>query len=158
MKSPDATLDRGENKLVARAWAAGNVIDAAGTLPSATDIEHVPLRMRARGRNLADLLGIIGVVLPNTRDYALRAQLVKDGSEYRFTHMAGRFGDSDLAGRLTIVNGERLRLDAALATRELDIVDAAPFIGYNPDIVAAKGAVAAAAATGAAPQIGRAHV
>ena len=152
LMSPDATLDRGENKLVARAWAAGNVIDAAGTLPSATDIEGVPLRMRARGRNLADLLGIIGVVLPNTRDYSLRAQLVKDGPEYRFTHMAGRFGDSDLAGRLTIVNGERLRLDSVLTTRQLDIVDAAPFIGYNPDIVAAKGAVAAAAATGAAPQ------
>jgi uncharacterized protein involved in outer membrane biogenesis len=152
LMSPDATLDRGENKLVARAWAAGNVIDVAGTLPSATDIEDVPLRMRARGRNLAELLGIIGVVLPNTRDYALRAQLVKDGAEYRFTHMTGRFGDSDLAGRLTIVNGERLRLDAALATRQLDIIDAAPFIGYNPDIVAAKGAVAAAAATGAAPQ------
>ncbi|WP_066816442.1 AsmA family protein [Sphingomonas mali] len=152
LMSPDATLERGENKLVARAWAAGNVIDVTGTLPSATDIEDVPLRMRARGRNLAELLGIIDVVLPNTRDYSLRAQLVKDGSEYRFTHMAGRFGDSDLAGRLTIVNGDRLRLDAVLATRQLDIVDAAPFIGYNPDIVAAKGAVAAAAATGAAPQ------
>jgi uncharacterized protein involved in outer membrane biogenesis len=152
LMSPDATLDRGENKLVARAWAAGNVIDVAGTLPSATDIEDVPLRMRARGRNLADLLGIIGVVLPNTRDYGLRGQLVKDGREYRFTHMAGHFGDTDLAGRLTIFNGERLRLDSALATRQLDIVDAAPFIGYNPDIVAAKGAVAAAAATGAAPQ------
>jgi uncharacterized protein involved in outer membrane biogenesis len=152
LMSPDATLDRGENKLVARARAAGNVIDVAGTLPSATDIENVPLRMRARGRNLADLLGIIGVVLPNTRDYSLRAQLVKDGPEYRFTHLAGHFGDSDLAGRLTIVNGERLRLDSVLATRQLDIVDAAPFIGYNPDIVAAKGAVAAAAATGAAPQ------
>jgi uncharacterized protein involved in outer membrane biogenesis len=152
LMSPDATLDRGENKLIARAWAAGNVIDVAGTLPSATDIENVPLRTRARGRNLADLLGIIGVVLPNTRNYSLRAQLVKDGSDYRFTHMVGRFGDSDLAGRLTIVNGERLRLDSALTTRQLDIVDAAPFIGYNPDIVAAKGAVAAAAATGAAPQ------
>jgi uncharacterized protein involved in outer membrane biogenesis len=152
LMSPDATLDRGENKLVARAWAAGNVIDVTGTLPSATDIEDVPLRMRARGRNLAELLGIIDVVLPNTRDYSLRAQLVKDGSEYRFTHMVGRFGDSDLAGRLTIVNRERLRLDAVLATRQLDIVDAAPFIGYNPDIVAAKGAVAAAAATRAAPQ------
>ncbi|THD36091.1 MAG: AsmA family protein [Sphingomonas sp.] len=149
--SPDATLGRGENKLVARAWAANNVIDVAGTLPSATDIEDVPLQTRARGRNLAELLGIIGVVLPNTRDYSLHAQMVKDGTDYRFTHMAGRFGDSDLAGRLTVTNGERLKLDSVLATRSLDIVDAAPFIGYNPDIVAAKGAVAAAAATGAGP-------
>ena len=78
-------------------------------------------------------------MLPNTRDYALRAQLVKDGEEYRFTHMAGHFGNSDLAGRLTVTNGERLRLDSVLATRSLDIVDAAPFIGYNPDIVGVEG-------------------
>ena len=38
-----------------------------------------------------------------------------------------------------------------LATKSLDIVDAAPFIGYNPDIVASQGAKAAAAATGAGP-------
>ena len=152
LMSPDATFNRGENKLAARAWAAGNVIDVAGTLPTATEIEDVPLQTRARGRNLAELLAIIGVVLPNTRDYSLRAQLVKHGTDYRFTHLAGRFGDSDLAGRLTIIDGERLRLESELATRQLDIVDAAPFIGYNPDIVAAKGAVAAAAATGAALQ------
>ena len=108
-------------------------------MPSLADVENVPLQTRARGRNLAELLGIIGVVLPNTRDYSLHAQLVKDGDEYRFTHLAGRFGDSDLAGRLTVTNGERLRLDSVLATRSLDIVDAAPFIGYNPDIVASQG-------------------
>ncbi|MDB5680383.1 MAG: AsmA family protein [Sphingomonas bacterium] len=149
--SPDATANNGENKLTLRAWAANNVIDVAGTLPSLADVENVPLQTRARGRNLAELLGIIDVVLPNTRDYSLKAQLVKDGTDYRFTHLAGRFGNSDLAGRLTVIAGERLRLDSVLATKSLDIVDAAPFIGYNPDIVATKGAMAAAAATGAAP-------
>ena len=98
--SPDATVNRGENKLTLRAWAANNVVDVAGTLPGATDVQDVPLQTRARGRNLAELLGIIAVVLPNTRDYSLHAQMVKAGNEYRFTHMAGRFGDSDLAGRL----------------------------------------------------------
>jgi uncharacterized protein involved in outer membrane biogenesis len=150
--SPDATVNRGQNQLTLRAWAANNVIDVAGTLPSIADIEDVPLRTRARGRNLAELLDIIGVVIPRTRDYALKAQLVKDGETYRFTGMSGTFGDSDLAGALTVTNGERVRLDSTFKTRQLDIVDAAPFIGYNPDIVAARGAVAAAAATGAAPQ------
>ena len=150
--SPDATVNRGENKLSARAWAANNVIDVTGTLPSLAEIEGVPLQTVARGRNMAELLEIIGVALPNTRRYSVRAQLVKRGEEYRFTGLAGRFGDSDLAGRLTITNGRRIHLDSVLTTRRLDIVDAAPFIGYNPDIVAARGAVAAAAATGAAPQ------
>ena len=150
--SPDATVNRGKNQLVARAWAAHNVVDVSGTLPSIAGIEGVPLQTRARGRNLSELLGIIGVVIPNTRSYRLKAQLVQQGQEYRFTRMSGIVGESDVTGRLTITNGERLHLDSVLATKTLDIVDAAPFIGYNPDIVATKGAVAAAAATGAAPQ------
>ena len=149
--SPDATVNQGENKLTARAWAANNVIDVAGTLPSLADIENVPLQTRARGRNMAELMGIIGVAIPNTRTYRVRAQMVKAGNQYRFTRMVGVAGASDLAGRLTVTNGDRLHLDSVLATDRLDIIDAAPFIGYNPDIVAAKGAVAAAAATGAAP-------
>lgn len=149
--SPDATVARGRNQLAMRARVAGNVIDVAGTLPSLAQVEGVPLAVRARGRNLATLLGIIDVAIPNTRTYRLRAQLVQQGQEYRFTRLAGTFGDSDLAGRLTVTNGDRLHLDSRLETRRLDIVDAAPFIGYNPDIVATKGAVAAAAATGAAP-------
>jgi uncharacterized protein involved in outer membrane biogenesis len=151
LKSPDATVARGRNALALRARAAGNVIDVSGTLPSLADVENVPLATRARGANLATLLGIIGVAIPNTRDYRLTGQLVKAGNQYRFTRMRGTFGDSDLAGRLTITQAARIHLDAEMTTRTLDIVDAAPFIGYNPDIVEAKGAVAAAAATGAAP-------
>ncbi len=150
--SPDATANRGQNKLVARMRAAGNVIDVAGTLPSIADIENVPLAVTARGANLSTLLGVIDVAIPNTRTYKLRAQLIKQGDEYAFTHLRGIAGRTDLAGKLTIVNGARIHLDSVLATKSLDIVDAAPFIGYNPDIVESKGAVAAAAATGAGAQ------
>ena len=150
--SPDATANRGRNQLVARMWAAHNVIDVSGTLPSIADIENVPLQTRASGRNLRELLGIIGVYIPQTRRYRLHAQLVKSGDEYRFTRMAGRFGDSDISGRFTVTQSvPKVHIGAELRTRSLDIVDVAPFIGYNPDIVATKGAVAAAAATGAAP-------
>ncbi len=152
LQSPDATANRGRNQLVARIRAAHNVIDVAGTLPSIADVEDVPLSVAARGRNMAELLDIIGVAIPNTRTYRLRAQLVKNGEVYRFTRMAGVAGKTDLAGTLTITNGARLHLDSVLATKSLDIIDAAPFIGYNPDIVEAKGAVAAAAATGSGPQ------
>lgn len=149
--SPDATVNRGRNELALTARAAGNTIDVSGTLPSLADIENVPLRTRARGADLSTLLAIIGVAIPQTRDYRLRAQLVKAGNEYRFTRMRGTFGNSDVAGRLTITNGARLHLASQLATERLDIIDAAPFIGYNPDIVAEKGVTAAAAETGAAP-------
>ncbi|OWK30304.1 putative assembly protein [Sphingomonas dokdonensis] len=147
--SPDATVNRGENKLTARAWAANNVVDVAGTLPSLAEVEKVPLQTRARGRDLAELLGIIGVVLPETRRYALKGRMVKDGDVYRFTNIGGTVGESDVAGTLTVTNGERLHLKSTLRTRSLDIVDASGLIGYNPDIVEEQGAVAAAAATGA---------
>jgi uncharacterized protein involved in outer membrane biogenesis len=150
--SPDATANRGQNKLTARAWAANNVIDVSGTLPSIADVENVPLATRAQGRDLSELLGIIGVVLPETRRYAMKAQLVKDGEVYRFTRIAGVVGKSDVAGRLTITNGERLHLDSTINTRSLDVVDGSVLVGYNPDIVEKQGAVAAAAATGAGPQ------
>ncbi|MBH1997796.1 MAG: AsmA family protein [Sphingomonadaceae bacterium] len=150
--SPDATANRGQNKLILRAWAANNIIDVSGTLPSIADIENVPLDTRAQGRDMSELLDIIGVAIPRTRSYALTAQMVKDGQTYQFTGLRGRFGNSDIAGKLLVTNGDRLRLDSELSTHQLDIVDAAPFIGYNPDIVATRGAAAAAAATGAGSQ------
>ena len=150
--SPDATANRGKNELVARMRTAGNIVDVTGTLPSIADVENVPLHTRARGKDLSTLLEVIGVVIPRTRTYDIHAQLVKDGDVYRFTRMKGTFGDSDLTGKLTVTHGARLHLDLTLATDKLDIIDAAPFIGYNPDIVATKGAEAAAAATGVGPR------
>jgi hypothetical protein len=150
--SPNQTVARGANRLTLTARAANNVIDVAGTLPSVADIEGVPLAVKARGRNVDELLGIIGVIVPETRAYRLTAQLVKRGTDYRFTRLRGRFGDSDITGRFTVQHIEpRIHIDATLATRTLDIVDVAPFIGYNPDVVAARGVVAAARASGAAP-------
>ncbi len=150
--SPNETVGRGRNQLTLVADAAHNHLTVDGTLPSLADVERVPLAVTARGRNMAELLGIIGVAIPLTRDYHLRAQLIKDGDDYAFTRMRGTFGDSDVAGRLTVSNGKRVHLASSLSTRTLDIVDAAPFIGFDPDIVQASGAVAAARATGAAPE------
>lgn len=149
--SPDATVARGKNQLAATMRAAGNTLDVSGTLPSLADIEGVPLATRGRGADLSTLLAIIDVAIPETRDYRLRAQMVKQGNQYRFTRMTGVVGETDVAGHLTITNGERLHLESQVATRQLDIVDAAPMLGYNPDIVATQGVTAAAAETGAGP-------
>jgi uncharacterized protein involved in outer membrane biogenesis len=149
--SPDETANRGRNRLSLRAWAANNVIDVRGTLPSVADIENVPLQTQANGRDMSELLAIIGVAIPRTRNYRLMGRLIKQDEVYRFTDLDGNFGNSDLAGKLTITNGDRVRLESELVTKHLDIIDAAPFIGYNPDIVANRGATAAAAASGASP-------
>lgn len=150
--TPDATVQRGQNKLELQARAANNVIDISGTLPSLADVEGVPLATVARGRNAAELMSIIGVVIPQTRKYQAKATLVKQGRFYRFKNLVGTFGASDIAGKFTVDMGkDRVHIDADLATNTLDIIDVAPFIGYNPDVVAARGVQAAAAASGAAP-------
>lgn len=150
--TPDATVGRGRNQLVLRANASNNVIDMKGTLPSLADIEGVPLAVTARGRDAAELLGVFGIVMPHTRAYRVKSTLVKRETRYRFGEMTGRFGDSDIAGAFTVSNGgARVHVDADLTTRTLDIVDVAPFIGYDPDLVASRGYAAAARAPGAAP-------
>ncbi|SER96367.1 hypothetical protein [Sphingobium sp. YR768] len=75
--SPDETANRGRNQLSLRAWAANNVIDVKGTLPSVADIENVPLQTQASGRDMSELLAIIGVAIPQTRSYRLKGQLIK---------------------------------------------------------------------------------
>jgi uncharacterized protein involved in outer membrane biogenesis len=140
MLTPNATVVGGKNKLDLHIRAARTSIDVAGTLDAPTRIDGADLKVTARGGNIADLFSIIGVAVPETRSYRLDSALTKAGDEYRFTGLRGHFGDSDIAGRLTARLIEpRLKIDAVLATRTLDIVDIAPFIGYNPDAVAAEG-------------------
>lgn len=151
--SPDATLAGAHNRLELTASTAHDRVDIAGRLPSLAAFEGVPLAVTARGRNAAELFRVIGIVIPDTRRYRLNARLVKQGSRYRFDELKGRFGASDIAGRFTLnTGGPRRHVDADLETRTLDIVDVAPFIGYNPDLVASRGFQAAAAASGAAPR------
>jgi uncharacterized protein involved in outer membrane biogenesis len=100
------------------------------------------------------MFAIIGVAVPDTRGYVLHADMTKTGDEYRFTRLRGHFGDSDIAGKLTVANVEpRIKLTATLATRSLDIIDIAPFIGYNPDDVAARGKAAVVRNVGGAPRL-----
>jgi len=139
--TPNATVAGGRNQLELHANAVRSQMDVSGTLPGATEIEGADLHMKLRGRNLADVFELMGVAVPATRSYHLTSALTKRGNEWRFTGLKGRFGDSDLAGKLTVTMREpRLFLAANLHTTTLDILDAGPFIGYNPDKLDAQGA------------------
>ena len=140
--TPNATVGGGKNELELHIRGASTVADVTGTLPGATEIEGADLNVDVRGKNLADLFSVMGVAVPDTRSYRMKSALTKRGREWRFTKVRGRFGESDLAGNFTIINREpRLMINASLTTNILDIVDAGPFIGYNPDRLAAQGAI-----------------
>lgn len=131
--SPNQTVEGGRNRFVLRAASGADRLGVAGTLPGATEIEGADLRVAARGANLARLFDFLGVAIPDTRSYRLDSHLVKTGGTWRFTRMRGGFGNSDLAGRMAIsMPGDRLRIDAVLQSRQVDIVDLGPFIGYRP--------------------------
>lgn len=154
LMSPNATISGGENKLALHAEAAGNVMDVSGTLPGATEIEGAKLKMAVRGPNLAHLFDFIGVAIPETRRYRINSNLTKQGHEWRFTRLNGRFGDSDLAGRMTISMPEtRMRIDADLASRVVDIIDIGPFVGYDPRRIEKAGDRGIIRTVGGAPRV-----
>ncbi|HYZ48061.1 MAG TPA: AsmA family protein, partial [Sphingomonas sp.] len=100
--SPNETVTGGRNQFRMHAQAARTMLDVSGTLPGATQIEGAPLDFRVRGYNIANLFDFIGVAVPGTRAYQLRSVLTKRDGVWHFERLRGRFGDSDLAGRLTV--------------------------------------------------------
>lgn len=145
LQSVNATLAGGRNKFQLDARSGSTSLDVGGTLPGATVIEGADLSVDARGANLRDLFDFLGVAVPATRRFRFRSHLTKDDGEWKFTRLRGSFGDSDLAGKLTIsMPRKRLLIVADLKSRAVDIVDIGPFIGYDPrrlDAMGAKGAV-----------------
>ncbi len=152
--TPNATVSGGKNQLKLHAEAVRTQVDVSGTLPGATEIEGADLHMNLRGQNLADIFMLAGIAVPDTRTYRLTSAVTKQGNEWRFAGLKGRFGDSDLAGKMTVkMTRPRMLLSAELATDTLDIVDAGPFIGYNPNTLAAKGAAGAVTQVSGTPRI-----
>ena len=152
--SPNETVVGGRNQLTLHAQAARTVMDVSGTLPAATQIEGADLRLAVRGHNLADLFDVMGVAIPETRDYRLTSHVTRQDGEWRFTGLAGRFGASDLAGALTIaMPQDRLRLTADLKSDTLDIIDVGPFIGYDPERLDAEGGDGTVRQVGGTPRL-----
>lgn len=140
LTTPNSTLAGGKTGLELHANVAQTAIDVSGTLPGATVIDGADLHVTIAGRNLQTLFKLAGATAPETRPYKLSANFTKNDSDYKFTRIAGRFGDSDLAGSLDIgTGGPRTKLVADLQTKVLDILDVGPWIGYSPDKLDAKG-------------------
>jgi len=146
LTSPNQTVAGGRNTLIAHIGVGDSAIDVNGTLPGPTELEGSDLHLVAKGSNLQVPFRLLGVVVPETRRYNLHSNVTKAGDEWRLTRLGGTFGTSDIAGRLTVVTPDqgRLKLIADLSTKRLDILDAGPFIGYDPrrlDKEGGKGAI-----------------
>jgi len=138
--SPNETVTGGRNRFLLDARSASDSLQVSGTLPGVTVIEGADLAVKVRGANLARLFDFLGVAVPDTRSYHFTSHLTKMGDQWRFRRLKGAFGESDLAGGMTISQpNNRLRIEADLKSRSVDIVDIGPFIGYNPQKLEAQG-------------------
>lgn len=129
-----ALLRGGSSRVTLHGEGARTRIDLTGTMPGITSFDDGRYHLEAHGRNMADLFNLIGVAVVETRPYVVEADVSRPSADWTFERIRGRFGDSDLAGLLRVgLRGERLYLKADLQTRALNLLDAAPFLGYDPE-------------------------
>lgn len=108
---------------------AGSALTARGRITRPFDLGRFDAAMTLQGQDLSDLYLLTGVTLPNTPPYRLSGALNRDGRVWTFKDFDGRVGASDLSGQVRVEGGRRLRVDAELASRRLDIDDLAAVLG-----------------------------
>ncbi|MFZ5670225.1 MAG: AsmA family protein [Pseudomonadota bacterium] len=114
-----------------RAGATHVVADARILRPF--DLGLFEGRLIVTGADLNDLHDLTGLALPNTPPYRFNGRLVRRHTLYRLEAARGRFGDSDLAGEVTVeTRGARPFLTADLRSRRLDFDDLPSLFGGAP--------------------------
>lgn len=110
-------------------------IVADGAIARPFDFGVWSANVEATGADLADLYPLIGLALPNTPPYALRGVVERKRQTYSMPRVAGRVGDSDLAGNFTAVRqrNDRLLLEGAFRSSTLDFDDLLAVLGGAPD-------------------------
>ncbi|MGE5545651.1 MAG: AsmA family protein [Solirubrobacterales bacterium] len=104
-----------------------------GTVGDPVKLQGIDLRMRLEGPDLAAVFPIFGVPVPRTRAYRIEGHLERHGDTWSFRDFAGRVGDSDLSGSLSVATGDpRPLMRANLVSRRLALDDLAGFIGAKP--------------------------
>ncbi|WP_292150564.1 AsmA family protein [Brevundimonas sp.] len=108
---------------------AGSSLTAKGAVTRPFDLGRFDATLSLQGRDLSDLYLLTGVALPNTPPYRLKGALKRNENIWTFSDFDGRVGASDLSGDVRVDAAKRLRVDAELTSRRLDIDDLAAVLG-----------------------------
>ncbi len=111
---------------------AGSRLRADGAITRPFDLGQFQATLSLQGQNLADLYLLTGVTLPNTPAYRLSGALARDDRVWTFNDFDGRVGASDLSGDVKVDAAERLRVEAQLTSRRLDLDDLLTVVGAQP--------------------------
>jgi uncharacterized protein involved in outer membrane biogenesis len=112
------------------AAAAHTTLKAAGTVDRLAGLDGANADFTLQGSNLAELYQLLGVVLPETPRYELRAHLDKHAEVWNVSGIRGKLGNSDLVGQLSFDHSQSVPLlTGKIHSEALDFVDLAPLVG-----------------------------
>jgi AsmA family protein len=114
--------------------AGSNEIEASGRVLKPFDFGALELSVKLRGQDLAELYYLTQLALPNSPPYALQAHIERNGMKVAVTDITGKYGNSDLGGRIDIdASRKRPDLKANLVSKHLFLDDFAAITGAKPD-------------------------
>ena len=135
LDSPLKLLRRGDGyRLDLTASAGQTQLHAYGTLEAPIDPGRFAVRADASGQDLAELYRLIGIAAPETPPYRVTGRLSHEGDVWHYSGFAGKVGDSDMAGDVSLdMGGKRPSVQARLYSSHLDFDDLGGLIGAPPD-------------------------
>ena len=122
-------------RLVAK---AGNLqAFAEGFLDNPRTLDGLDFQVRLRGRSMADLFDLTGLLLPATPPFETSGHLVgslQPGKAiWSYEKFQGKVGESDLSGDIQYTSGKpRPKLTGKMHSRQLRLVDLGPLVGAAP--------------------------
>jgi uncharacterized protein involved in outer membrane biogenesis len=88
------------------------------------EVEQLEARLKGTGPDIAELVHLTRIRLPNTAPYDLTTRLIRDGMKVRLTELRGTVGSSDVAGELDVdTSSGRTGLTATITSRKLNFSD-----------------------------------
>lgn len=126
-----ALADRNRNYPLQFAGTVGTTrVAANGQVRGLQRLEGLDAQFELSGPSLAALYPILGVPLPATPRYAVSGRLRHDAAVWDLSKIAGRIGNSDIAGDFRVDRGRTPQfISANLHSQRLDLADLSGFLG-----------------------------
>ena len=109
-----------------RAEAGGATVTLDGTIREPLAGEGLNLKLSVEGQSLATLSKLAGTDLPSLGPYRLAATATKNKDKVSLSGLTAKVGGSDIGGKVALTLGKRLRITAALTSKNLDLTDFHP--------------------------------
>lgn len=134
LQSPAALPSPEAPVVVSVALAIGKTTAAAAGRLSTLGIDGLDMLLSAAGDNLAELNKLQPFKIPDTPPYALRGRLQnRERIHWSLEDIAGRYGDSDIAGRVAVeMRDPRPLVSGEFSSKLFDLDDVMPLFGAAP--------------------------